>query len=119
MALFLALLTVFSVLSPIPFSHSVARAVTLTVDSADCEVGNFCTVSEAITEAFGSTDPVIVEVLPGEDGGVYGFFQVPEDGFSQGITVIGIGDDPAITIRSVISDAVVWVRPNNVVTLET
>ena len=118
MALFLALLTVFSVLSPIPFGQSVARAVTFTVDSGDCGVGNFCTVSEAITEALGSIDPVIVEVLPGADDGVYGFFQVPEDGFPQGLTVIGIGDYPAITIRAVISDAVVWVRPNNVVTLQ-
>ncbi len=121
MALFLALLTVFSVLIPIPFGQSVARGqtvATFTVDSADCEEGNFCTVSEAITEALGSSDPVIVEVLPGADDGVYGFFQVPEDGFPQGLTVIGIGDDPALTIRAVISDAVVWVRPNNVVTLE-
>ena len=61
---------------------------------------------------------MIVEVLPGADDGVYGFFQVPEDGFPQGLTVIGIGDYPAITIRAVISDAVVWVRPNNVVTLQ-
>ncbi len=120
-ALFLALLTVFSVLSPIPFNQSVARGqtvVTFTVDSADCGEANFCTVYEAITEALGSTDPVTVEVLPGADAGVYGFFQVPEAGFPQGLTVVGIGDDPTITIRSVISDPVVWVRPGNVVTLE-
>ena len=66
----------------------------------------------------GSSEPVIIEVQPGADGGVYEFFQVPQDGFPDGLTIIGIGDDPAITIRSVISDAVVWVRPGNVVTLE-
>ena len=119
LALLLALLTVLSVLSPIPFNHSVARALTsVVVDSNDCAGTNFCTVQEAINSfSTPAGDEVRIEVRTGAALGIYPqFVSIPTGRFDQGLTIVGV--ESGVILQAVSSDPTVLVQSGNVVTIQ-
>ncbi len=97
----------FSVLSPIPFGHSVVGAETFTVCPSGC---GFTSIQDAIDEV---VDGDVVEVGAGtyEEN-----LSIPVNGYPTGLTIVGV--DPGVVLQSVLSDPVVLVQSGNFLTFE-